>query len=131
MRGSEKHFVFPRTEECAGRLSCSRRDAVDVSRGEIQSVDLVEGIVGFALTFKDERLAIGREITFSAATPLEDELSDVGKESGLVFVLFGPCVHANEAEAEREKEQSCEIELHEMILGGSVFLRVPQPRRNM
>jgi hypothetical protein len=72
VRGSEKHFVGAWAEESAGRFSYSGRDAVDVPRGEIQDVDLVEGIVGFTLAFKNERLAIGREIALSAATSFED-----------------------------------------------------------
>src|SRR5207244_3048869 len=112
--GSEKHFIFPWPEEPAGCLSYSRRDAVDVSRGEIQNVNLVERIIRLAFALKDERLAIGREITFTAATSFEDKLSDVGEESGLLFVRFGLGLDMNETEAKGEKEQSGEIEFHEM-----------------
>ncbi len=126
MRGSEEHFIFPRPEERAGRLSHSGRNAASVSRGEIQRVDLVERIVRFALALKDERLAIGREITFPAAPPLEDELPGVGEEPRLVFGLLRHRVPPNEAEADRKKKRSGEMEIHiVMIWRERLFTRVP------
>jgi hypothetical protein len=51
-----------------------------VATFEVENVNLVKRIVRFAFALKNERLALGRKISFATAPALEGKLADIGEE---------------------------------------------------
>src|SRR5438477_12764350 len=95
---------------------------MDVSGGQIENVDLIERVVLFPLAFKDQLLAVGGEIPFSAPASFEDELSHICEESSLILIRFCLDLWGRETNAEREKEQSGEVQFHGEYLSRERFL---------
>jgi hypothetical protein len=62
---------------------------------EIQQVDLIERIVGFAFALEDERLPVRCEVAFAAAFALESQLANVRKETGLGGPVAAICTGWN------------------------------------
>jgi len=53
---------------------------VAIAGFKVEDVNLVKRVVRFAFALKDQRFAVGREITFAAAPSFKGELADVRQE---------------------------------------------------
>ena len=86
MRRRKQDLIGAGAEERAGRLAVAGRDALGVARGQVERVDLVEGIARLALALKDEPLAVRRPVAFAGAAAFDRQPADARQEVAL-FVL--------------------------------------------
>src|SRR5262245_6344069 len=95
MRRSEEHVFSARAEKGASGLADTRRDSVNITGREIKDVNLIKRISRFAFALKDQRLAVGRKIAFTAATAFVNQLPNVREELRFVALIgFGCGDHA-------------------------------------
>ena len=72
------------TEERARGLAHAGRDALGVAAGEVEHVDLVEGIARLALALEHEPLAVRRPVAFAGALAFDREPADAAQEVSLL-----------------------------------------------
>src|SRR4029077_9308164 len=89
VRRGENGFLAASSKKAAGGLSDAGRDSTNIACFEIQKIDLVKRISRFALTLKDEQLAIVREIAFPASLALVDQLARIRDELSLLPSRIG------------------------------------------
>src|SRR5687768_3035594 len=89
---------------------------MNISRRQIEDVDLVKRIVGLAFALKDQRLSIRRKISFAAALSLEDQLADIREELGFVFTLRSVNTDLEQTEAYRKQSERDELKFHAVII---------------
>src|SRR5580658_9024675 len=87
MGGGKQEIVAARLEEGTSGFSDAGRDAVDVPAFQVQDINLIKGISGFAFTLEDEQFAVRRKIAFAAAPSLEGQLAGLGQETRLALVV--------------------------------------------
>src|SRR5262245_34434635 len=90
---------------------------MSITRREVENVNLVKWIVRHAFALKDQRLAIGGEVSLAAPFSFEDQLASVGKELGLVAVLA--CIGAEIVQYQLQGRNSkhCRLKFHVTIIG--------------
>src|SRR6185503_20264199 len=76
----EQDLVAAGTEEGAGRLAVTRRDALGVAGRQVERVDLIEGVARLALALKDQPLAVGRPVALTSAATFDRQPPDAGQE---------------------------------------------------
>src|SRR5207248_787796 len=106
MRRREQNLIAAGTEKRARRLPDSRRNPFHVAAGEIERIDLVEGIARFTLALKDKALAIGRPVAFSRAAPLDGKTTNPCQEIALL-VLDAVCLKRRGCERDRRQHHGC------------------------
>src|SRR6185503_4840040 len=96
-------FIRVRTEKRARCFAGASRNSVAVTRCEVQDVYLEERILRFALALENQRLAIGREITFATTPAFVNQLPDIREE--VCFIVHICFRRARDLEP-RQKETS-------------------------
>jgi hypothetical protein len=89
MGRGKQDLVGARTEERAGRFAHPGRDALDVTRGEIEGVDLIERVARLALALEDQALSVGCPVAFAGAPALDSQPPDARKKIPLLIPARG------------------------------------------
>ena len=77
MGGSEQNFIAVGTEKGARGFADAGRDPVAVAGFQVEHINLVEWVTRLAFALENQRLAVGRKVTFAAASAFEGELANV------------------------------------------------------
>src|SRR5207253_3986779 len=87
-------LVAVRPEEAARGLADAGRDALGFAGGQIEYVNLIEGILRLALALKDHPLSVGRPVAFPGTSALDREAADACQK--VAFLVLHSALYENE-----------------------------------
>src|SRR5687767_589765 len=112
MSRREHDFAAAGTEERARGLAHAGRNTLRFTVRQIEHVDLIEGVAGFALALEDEALAVGRPVTFAGAFALDGQAANAAEKIALLPALSEKDVIGEVFRAEARFSLSAERHRH-------------------
>ncbi len=124
MGGREQDVVGRRVDERARGLASAGRDPGRAAAGQVEAVNLIEGIARLALALEHQRLAVGGPVAFARAPSLHGEAPDPGEEVSLGrgWSRALPAQRGRTHEACHERGQN-----HDMLTGHSTSRLLTNP----